>query len=53
MKIFNFLNIAVVDMEDSDLLDNVKIVKATVPCWNEHYIYIYMQYVLQYIYNII
>ena len=41
MKIFNFLNIAVVDMEDSDLLDNVKIVKATVPCWNEHYIYIY------------
>ena len=24
-------------MEDSDLLDNVKIVKATVPCWNEHY----------------
>ena len=48
MKIFNFLNITVVDMEDSDLLDNVKIVKATVPCWNEHYIY--MQYVLQYIY---
>ena len=36
----NFLNITVVDMEDSDLLDNVKIVKTTVPCWNAHIIYI-------------
>ena len=44
MKIFNFLNITVVDIEDSDLLDNVKIVKATVPCWNEHYIYICNMY---------